>query len=222
MKNLLRAKSLFREKGIYAIANANGNFAQYANEEIIMATIQKPLIECGLELSNRVDFLDDGREFLEISLSHIDSGEVETSRKILPNIALPTTGKIDYLKLDMEKAKVYTYWTRILYLRMLGIPAMDANSNSNTPQNLDQQEPMQNPIIADAKKRIANTPNPRKTESFFIGKIGKDFNVNIDSLDYINEEQAEFIINFMDAQKEKQNSPQDKKPIRTKLNLNGN
>ncbi|TET74384.1 MAG: hypothetical protein E3J43_09985, partial [Candidatus Heimdallarchaeota archaeon] len=61
MKELLKAKSKFREKGVTLIADKQktgvGGSWKFASEDNLIKTIQEPLVECGLELVSTLRYM---------------------------------------------------------------------------------------------------------------------------------------------------------------------
>lgn len=147
IKNLLKAKSLFRSKGITLKADrqkdGGGGSWKFAGEDNLLKTIQAPLVECGLEIISTMNFHQElGIDTIEVTLFHIESGE-----SISSNISMPTVtprkdknGTEMYLDAEIERGKQFGYWSRTLTIRILGLSDIDPEDVKNIPADLSTED----------------------------------------------------------------------------------
>jgi len=144
MTNLLKAKSKFRAKGIALVADkvkqGGGGTWKFASEDNLLKTIQQPLIECGLELTNQLKVVGDKR-ILCVALWHIESGEhIETCIELPPvEPKSDRNGNKMYLDAEIEKGKQFGYWSRMLAIRILGLSDIDPEDVQNVPEDLSEK-----------------------------------------------------------------------------------
>ena len=127
MKELLKAKSEFRKKGVKLKADkrktgAGGSWS-FAGEDNLIKTIQKPLAECGLELISLMN-----KNTVTVILFHIASAEsISSSIELTPvTPRLNSSGNPMYLDAEIERGKQFGYWSRILTIRILSLSDIDA------------------------------------------------------------------------------------------------
>ena len=143
MKELLKAKSEFRQRGVTLRADRQkegaGGQWKFASEDNFLKTIQQPLSECGLEYIAVMDYLPElGQQTVKGMLLHIDSGESISSVIALPEIEprKDRNGNAMYLDAEIERGKQFGYWSRILGIRLLGLSDIDPEDVNNIPQQL--------------------------------------------------------------------------------------
>ena len=137
MKELLKAKSDFRKKGVTLVADKQkdgaGGSWKFAGEDNVIKIIQQPLIECGLEIISTMK--DDS---VVVTLWHVGSGDsIESSIK-LPNVTprKDKNGNEMYLDAEIERGKQFGYWSRILTIRILGLSDIDPEDTNNRPSDM--------------------------------------------------------------------------------------
>lgn len=143
IKNLLKAKSLFRSKGITLKADkqkdGNGGNWKFAGEDNLLKTIQSPLVECGLEVFTTMKFHQElGVDTIEVTLFHIESGESISSSISIPTVK-PRKDRNEnemYLDAEIERGKQFGYWSRTLTIRILGLSDIDPEDINNIPDDL--------------------------------------------------------------------------------------
>ena len=134
MKELLKAKSEFRKKGITLIADkrkdGGGGSWKFAGEDNVIKTIQQPLIDCGLEVISTMN-----EDSVKVTLWHVASGEsIESSIKLPPvTPRKDKNGNEMYLDAEIERGKQFGYWSRILTIRILGLSDIDPEDMNNRP-----------------------------------------------------------------------------------------
>jgi len=147
IKNLLKAKSLFRSKGIKLTADrqkdgGGGNW-KFAGEDNLLKTIQAPLVECGLEIFSTMNFHQElGVDTIEVTLFHTASGESICS-SISMTVVAPredSKGNKMYLDAEIERGKQFGYWSRTLTIRILGLSDIDPEDIKNVPTDLLTEE----------------------------------------------------------------------------------
>lgn len=146
MKELLKAKSEFRKKGVVLTADRKkegmGGSWKFAGEDNFIKTIQNPLSECGLELIVTMEVVKElNLNSIVATLYHIDSGESTSSQITLPPI-LPRNDKNGnpmYLDAEIERGKQFGYWSRILSIRILGLSDIDPEDTLNVPQDISDK-----------------------------------------------------------------------------------
>lgn len=143
MKELLKAKSEFRKKGVVLTADktksGNGGTWKFAGEDNLIATIQEPLSSCGLELITTMDYLKElNVNTVKVTLFHIDSGKSIESQISLQDV-IPrkdSGGNFMYLLAEIERGKQFGYWSRMLSIRILGLSDIDPEDTLNIPQDI--------------------------------------------------------------------------------------
>ena len=147
MKNLLKAKSLFRGKGIKLTADkqkdGGGGSWKFAGEDNLLKTIQEPLVQCGLEVISTMKFYEAlGVDTIEVTLFHIESGESISSSISLPAVKprKDKNGNEMYLDAEIERGKQFGYWSRILTIRILGLSDIDPEDVKNIPIDLSTED----------------------------------------------------------------------------------
>lgn len=143
MKELLKAKSEFRQKGVVLKADkqkqGGGGSWNFAGEDNFIKTIQAPLSECGLEYVAVLRAMPElNLNMVVATLMHIDSGEYIESSKILndPEPKKDRNGNPLYLDAEIESGKQFGYWSRILGIRLLGLSDIDPEDVQNIPQQI--------------------------------------------------------------------------------------
>ena len=146
MKELLKAKSEFRKKGIVLTADktksGGGGSWKFAGEDNLIKTIQEPLSSCGLELMVTMEHLKElGVNTVKATLFHIDSGEHISSQISLPEITprADKNGNPMYLDAEIERGKQFGYWSRILSIRILGLSDIDPEDTMNIPSDITDE-----------------------------------------------------------------------------------
>lgn len=164
MKELLKAKSEFRKKGVVLMADKKktgaGGTWFFAGEDNLIKTIQKPLAECGLELISLME-----KNSVTVTLFHVDSAESISSTIDLTPVAprLNSSGNPMYLDAEIERGKQFGYWSRILSIRLLGLSDIDAEDINNMPEDIsDETVKLKNEL----KELIAKTPDAGKTKEW--------------------------------------------------------
>lgn len=143
MKEILKAKSEFRKKGVVLTADKTkqgaGGSWKFAGEDNFIKTIQEPLTSCGLELVTTMDYLKElNVNTVKATLYHIESGESIESQISLQDI-IPRkdkNGNSMYLDAEIERGKQFGYWSRILSIRILGLSDIDPEDTQNLPQDI--------------------------------------------------------------------------------------
>ena len=147
IKNLLKAKSLFRSKGIKLTADKQkdgaGGSWKFAGEDNLLKTIQAPLVECGLEIFSTMNFHQElGVDTIEVTLFHTASGE-SISSSISMTVVAPredSKGNKMYLDAEIERGKQFGYWSRTLTIRILGLSDIDPEDVKNIPADLSNED----------------------------------------------------------------------------------
>ena len=146
VKNILKAKSLFRSKGIKLTADkqkeGGGGAWKFAGEDNLLKTIQKPLVECGLEVFTTMKFHQElGVDTIQVTLFHIESGESISSSISMPTVK-PRKDRNEnemYLDAEIERGKQFGYWSRTLTIRILGLSDIDPEDINNIPDDLSKE-----------------------------------------------------------------------------------
>lgn len=147
IKNLLKAKSEFRKKGVILKADkqkdgSGGNW-KFAGEDNLLRTIQAPLVECGLEVISTMKFHQDlGVDTIEVTLFHTESGESISSSISMPAVK-PRKDRNEnemYLDAEIERGKQFGYWSRTLTIRILGLSDIDPEDIKNIPTDLSTED----------------------------------------------------------------------------------
>lgn len=146
MKELLKAKSEFRRKGVVLKSDKTksgmGGSWRFAGEDNLIKTIQEPLSECGLELIVTMSFIKDlNINTIIATLYHIESGENVSSEISLSPIVprKDKNGNSMYLDAEIERGKQFGYWSRILSIRILGLSDIDPEDTNNMPQDITDE-----------------------------------------------------------------------------------
>lgn len=146
MKELLKAKSDFRKKGVVLTADkvksGGGGSWKFAGEDNFIKTIQKPLTECGLELITTMSYLNElGVNTVKVTLFHINSGEHISSQISIPEIPARAdrNGNPLHLDAEIERGKQFGYWSRILSIRILGLSDIDPEDTMNLPTDISDE-----------------------------------------------------------------------------------
>ena len=146
MKELLKAKSEFRKKGICLkadkVKSGGGGTWRFAGEDNLIKTIQEPLSSCGLELIASMEYLKElGVNTVKVTLFHIESGESISSQTSLRDIVPKNdkNGNAMHLDAEIEKGKQFGYWSRILTIRILGLSDIDPEDTMNIPQDITDE-----------------------------------------------------------------------------------
>jgi len=196
MKELLKAKSEFRKKGVTLIADkaksGGGGSWNFAGEDNVIKTIQQPLIDCGLEIISTMK--DDS---VLVTLWHVESGgKIESSIK-LP-LVVPRKDKNNnemYLDAEIERGKQFGYWSRILTIRILGLSDIDPEDMNNRPLDMTDDTIE---LRAELETLIKTSKDSAATTQW----ICKTYKVVGTSI--LNSEQLKHVINLL-QQKAKQN-----------------
>ena len=145
MKELLKAKSEFRQKGVTLLADktksGGGGSWKFAGEDNFIKVIQQPLSECGLEFVATMDYLSElGVNTVKATLYHLESGESISSVISLPEVTprKDKNGNAMYLDAEIERGKQFGYWSRILGIRILGLSDIDPEDMNNRPEQLSK------------------------------------------------------------------------------------
>ena len=189
MKELLKAKSEFRKKGIVLIADKRkegmGGSWKFAGEDNLIKTIQQPLIDCGLEIVSTMQ-----EDSVKVTLWHIGSGEsIETFIKLPP--VTPRKDKNNnemYLDAEIERGKQFGYWSRILTIRILGLSDIDPEDMNNRPLDLSDD-------TADMRVELDEMISSTKDSAATTQWICKNYKV--EKISMLNGEQLKHIINLL-------------------------
>ncbi len=146
MKNVLKAKSEFRKKGVVLTADkiksgAGGSW-RFAGEDNLIKTIQEPLSSCGLELITTMGYEKElNVNTTKVTLFHIESGESIDSQisfqEIIPR--KDKNGNSMYLDAEIERGKQFGYWSRMLSIRILGLSDIDPEDTMNVPSDITDE-----------------------------------------------------------------------------------
>jgi hypothetical protein len=189
MKELLKAKSEFRKKGIALVADKRkdgaGGSWKFAGEDNVIKTIQQPLIDCGLEVVSTMN-----EDSVKVTLWHVASGEsIESSIKLPPvTPRKDRNGNEMYLDAEIERGKQFGYWSRILTIRILGLSDIDPEDTNNRPVDVsDDTVEMRNEL----NELIGKTKDAEATKKW----IYKNYNVA--SFEILNSESLKHVINLL-------------------------
>ena len=171
MKELLKAKSEFRKKGVFLKAdktkNGGGGSWKFAGEDNLIKTIQEPLTDCGLELIVTMSLIKElNINTVIATLYHINSGE-NVSTQISLSAVVPRkdkNGNAMYLDAEIERGKQFGYWSRILSIRILGLSDIDPEDTNNMPQDISDEA--KDEAILRLKKIIDKSSDYEKTKSW--------------------------------------------------------
>ena len=143
MKELLQAKSDFRQMGVTLIADkqksGGGGSWNFASEDRFVKTIQKPLSDCGLELIVTMQYMPElDVNYISAKLFHVDTGDfIESSISMPPVVPKKDrNGNYMYLDAEIERGKQFGYWSRTLGIRILGLSDLDPEDIGNVPEQL--------------------------------------------------------------------------------------
>ncbi len=146
MKELLKAKSEFRKKGVSLISDKKkdgmGGSWKFASEDNFIKTIQEPLSSCGLELFATMDYSEAlSVDMVVVTLYHIDTGANIASKISLPTVTprKDKNGNEMYLDAEIERGKQFGYWSRILSIRLLGLSDIDPEDVNNRMDNISKE-----------------------------------------------------------------------------------
>ena len=193
MKELLKAKSKFRKKGVALIADkqktGGGGSWKFAGEDNLLKTIQEPLAECDLEV---IPTMED--DITKVTLFHINSGENISSWVKLPPITpkLDSRGNPLYLDAEIERAKQHGYWSRIQTMKLLGLSDIDPEDIKNIPEDISNVK-----LRKELENMIKKSTNIEKTKEGLC-KVYK-----VSSIDALPSDKLNHIINLL---KKKQNN----------------
>lgn len=198
MKELLKAKSDFRKKGIALVADKKkdgaGGSWKFAGEDNVVKTIQQPLIDCGLEIIATMK--DDS---VVVTLWHVSSGQsIESSIKLPPvTPRKDKNGNEMYLDAEIERGKQFGYWSRILTIRILGLSDIDPEDMNNRPIDMsDDTVEMKEQL----NELISKTKNTEESTQWVLK------NYKVSSLEQLNAMQLKHVINLF-QQKSKNENP---------------
>lgn len=179
MKELLKAKSEFRQKGVTLIADRQkqgaGGSWKFASEDNFIKTIQEPLSSCGLEYFATMSYNQElGVQTIKAILFHVDSGEnIESTialQEIIPK--KDKNGNPLYLDAEIERGKQFGYWSRILGIRLLGLSDIDPEDVNNVPTDITDDK--RNELISKVSKVIDNTKDPAATKAWVLKTFKSD------------------------------------------------
>lgn len=184
MKELLKAKSEFRKKGVVLTADkiksgAGGSW-KFASEDNLIKTIQEPLSECGLELIVTMEYLKElGTDTVKATLFHVDSGESVSTQISLPPVepVVDKNGNKMYLYAEIDRGKQFGYWSRMLSIRILGLSDIDPEDTINIPQDITDEA--RDEAIARLEKLIDASTKKEDTIAWINKRYGTDDYKNI-------------------------------------------
>lgn len=204
MKELLKAKSEFRKKGVVLTADkvksgAGGSW-RFAGEDNLIKTIQKPLSECGLELIVTMEYLKElGTNTVKATLFHIESGESISSQLSLPEVVARSdkNGNYMYLDAEIERGKQFGYWSRTLTIRILGLSDLDPEDTNNRPSDMSDDTIE---LKEELRELIRNSKDPTTSEQWVV----KTYSVA--SVEVLTFEQLKHVINLLKQKSKNENS----------------
>ena len=198
MKELLKAKSDFRKKGIALVADKKkdgaGGSWKFEGEDNVVKTIQQPLIDCGLEI---IATMKD--DCVAVTLWHVSSGQSIESFIKLPPVTprKDKNGNEMYLDAEIERGKQFGYWSRILTIRILGLSDIDPEDMNNRPVDMsDDTVEMKEQL----NELISKTKNSEESTQWVLK------NYKVSSLEQLNAMQLKHVINLF-QQKSKNENP---------------
>jgi len=163
MKELLKAKSEFRKKGVTLIADKQktgmGGSWRFAGEDNLIKTIQEPLTECGLEIVSTLRYMPElSTDTVVVTLYHVDSGEsLEATASLRPiTPRKDKNGNDMYLDAEIERGKQFGYLSRTLSIRLLGLSDIDPEDTQNRPDNLEEPNKYKDEVLAYLDKTAEN------------------------------------------------------------------
>lgn len=189
MKELLKAKSEFRKKGIALVADKRkdgaGGSWKFAGEDNVIKTIQQPLIDCGLEVVSTMN-----EDSVKVTLWHVASGEsIESSIKLPPIVPRKDKNNNEmYLDAEIERGKQFGYWSRILTIRILGLSDIDPEDMNNRPIDMSDDTVE---MRAELDLLVGKTKDAEATKQW----IYKAYKVS--QISELNSEQLKHVINLL-------------------------
>jgi hypothetical protein len=189
MKELLKAKSEFRKKGIALVADKRkdgaGGSWKFAGEDNVIKTIQQPLIDCGLEVVSTMN-----EDSVKVTLWHVASGEsIESSIKLPPvTPRKDRNGNEMYLDAEIERGKQFGYWSRILTIRILSLSDIDPEDMNNRPIDMSDDTVE---MRAELDLLVGKTKDAEATKQW----IHKAYKVS--QVSELNSEQLKHVINLL-------------------------
>lgn len=200
MKNLLKAKSEFRKKGVILTADKRkegaGGSWKFASEDNFIKTIQEPLTAVGLEYIATLRAIPElGLNMVVGTLYHIESGEYVEASKILndPEPKKDKNGNLLYLDSEIESGKQFGYWSRILGIRLLGLSDIDPEDVNNMPTDITDDKKAE--LIKKITHIISEAKDPDKTKEWIL----KTFKA--DSIESMSNQFLTSAINTIEAKK---------------------
>ena len=198
MKELLKAKSEFRKKGVILTADAQkqggGGSWKFASEDNFIKTIQAPLTECGLEYIATMEYIKElGVQTIKGTLFHVESGESIESSIFMPEITPKTdkNGNHMYLDAEIERGKQFGYWSRILGIRILGLSDIDPEDVNNMPTDITDDKRKE--LLEKIDDVISKTSDSDKTKAWVL----KTFKA--ESIDKMSNEYLTSAINTLET-----------------------
>lgn len=198
MKELLKAKSEFRKKGIALVADKRkdgaGGSWKFAGEDNVIKTIQQPLIDCGLEVVSTMN-----EDSVKVTLWHVASGEsIESSIKLPPIVPRKDKNNNEmYLDAEIERGKQFGYWSRILTIRILGLSDIDPEDMNNRPIDMSDDTVE---MRAELDLLIGKTKDVEATKQW----IHKAYKVG--QISELNSEQLKHVINLLKQKSKNENT----------------
>jgi hypothetical protein len=189
MKELLKAKSEFRKKGVVLTADktksGGGGAWKFASEDNLVKTIQKPLADCGLEVISTMVGTS-----VKVTLWHIESGDFIDSSIDLSEVEprKDRNGNAMYLDAEIERGKQFGYWSRILTIRLLGLSDIDPEDTMNRPEDISDDTIE---MRSELKELIEKTKDAEATRQW----IYKSYNVR--NIDVLNSDNLKHVINLL-------------------------
>jgi len=196
MKELLKAKSEFRKKGVVLkadkVKSGAGGSWKFAGEDNLIKTIQEPLTECGLELIVTMEYLKElGTDTVKATLFHVDSGDSVSTQLSLPPVEprVDKNGNKMYLDAEIERGKQFGYWSRMLSIRILGLSDIDPEDTMNEPQDISDE------AKEGAISRLNNLLEASQNKEETVKWINKRYNV--DNPDNLKANQMNEVCNLL-------------------------
>lgn len=179
MKELLKAKSEFRKKGVVLKADktksGGGGSWKFAGEDNLIKTIQAPLTECGLELIVTMNYIKElSTDTIVATLYHVESGEnISTQISLAPvTPRKDKNGNSMYLDAEIERGKQFGYWSRILSIRILGLSDVDPEDTNNMPQDISDEA--KDEANARLKVLLEKSSDAEKTTKWILDRYAVD------------------------------------------------
>lgn len=199
MKELLKAKSEFRKKGVVLTADkqkdGGGGSWKFASEDNFIKTIQEPLSSVGLEYIAMLKAMPElNLNIVVATLYHVESGEYIESSKILDEVKPKTdkNGNPLYLDAEIEIGKQFGYWSRILGIRLLGLSDLSPEEYAKAPTDITDERAE---LMDRAFVLIDGTPDAEKTIAWML----KTFKT--DSLENLSNQNITSVINTIESKK---------------------